>query len=119
MNMRNLLITNRSERHMRRLIVIATAAAALAGTGVSSATAAPPEPFADAQRLCERQGGSFVSGTSDSGDLYICAGEPGTFSERELRQAERVCHRNGGTFISDASTVAPMNGYACTNISPA
>ncbi len=89
---------------MRRLVALTTVVAAM-GVGATSATAAP-DPFAQAFRLCERQGGDF--GTNPLG--YSC-GVPGVLTDRDLVQAARVCNRNGGGFLNLSSNV-----YGCTFI---
>jgi hypothetical protein len=85
--------SNRRRIGMRRLIALTTVVAAL-GVGATSATAAP-DSFAQAARLCERQGGTF--GTNILG--YSCNSSE-AFDARELTQATRLCNRIGGGLIT-------------------
>jgi hypothetical protein len=93
---------------MRRLIAVTTVLVAL-GVGASSATAAPPGLFGHAQRLCERQGGSFGTGAGS----YSCSRVGQSYTDRELSQADRVCMRTGGPGIVVADLDAPHDRYDC------
>jgi hypothetical protein len=76
---------------MRRLIALTTVVAAL--VGATSATAERPNAYEQGQKLCERQGGSFVIPDISS---YSCTKGGAGFTTRHLSQAERLCFRNGG-----------------------
>jgi hypothetical protein len=79
---------------MRRVIALTTVVAAL--VGASSATAGP-NPYVQGQRLCERQGGSFVIPDISS---YSCTKGGAGFTSRELTQAEKLCFRNGAVLFN-------------------
>ncbi|MDP9071574.1 MAG: hypothetical protein M3N68_09910 [Actinomycetota bacterium] len=67
----------------------------------------PPDRVlrAQAERLCERNDGSFI----DLGGLaYVCLLPTGA-TEKEIRQAERLCERQGGDLFVAVGNVA----YAC------
>ena len=80
---------------MRRVIALATVAAALA-LGATSATAARPTP--------QEQGVRHCGGWSSGPNSYSCQGD---FTERDLTQARRLCERNGGLFVPG------LNRYDC------
>ncbi len=77
---------------MRRLIALTIVVAAL-GVGATSASAAGPDPYAQGQRVCERQAGLFGG---IGGFYYSCVSISGDFLERQIQQASRLCVRNGG-----------------------
>ena len=82
---------------MRRIITLTTVVAAL-GVGATSATAAPPSPFDQGNKLCLRQGGDFLSNLDT---YYECQTIPVSLSwgDRDLSQAAKLCSRNGGLFL--------------------
>ena len=82
---------------MRRIFAVTTVVAAL--VGATSATATPPNPVDQGQKLCARQGGEFF----DFSPSYFCVLYP--FTDRQVSQAQRLCERNGGVF----------NGFALPN----
>ena len=58
-----------------------------------------------AERLCERNNGTFI----DLGGLaYVCLLPTGA-SQREIERAERICERQGGALFVAVGNVA----YAC------
>ncbi len=60
---------------------------------------------AQAERLCERNNGTFI----DLGGLaYVCLLPTGA-TDKEIRQAERLCERQGGALFVAVGNVA----YAC------
>lgn len=100
---------------MRRLLAtLGVAGLMLAGTAGPAAAhhkadhkGGPPARVvkAQAERLCERNNGSFI----DLGGLaYVCLLPTGA-TEKEIRQAERLCERQGGDLFVAVGNVA----YAC------
>ncbi len=100
---------------MRKLIVTLSVVGLLAVGAAGPATAhhksghsgGPPDRVvrAQAERLCERNQGTFI----DLGDLvYVCLLATGA-NEREIRQAERLCEREGGDLFVAVGNAA----YAC------
>jgi len=101
---------------MRRRLLATVAVAGLMLAGAAGPAAAhhksghdggPPasKVKAQAERLCERNNGSFI----DLGGLaYVCLLPTGA-TEKEVRQAERLCERQGGDLFVAVGNVA----YAC------
>ncbi len=96
----------------RRLLVSVTAAVVMMAFTAGPIAAhhkaghsGGPPSRAQAERLCERNNGTFI----DLGPLvYVCLLPTGA-TEREIRQAERVCERQGGDLFVAVGNVA----YAC------
>ena len=100
---------------MRRRLLATLAVAGLMLAGAGPATAhhkgghdgGPPahKIKAQAERLCERNNGTFI----DLGGLaYVCLLPTGA-TEKEIDRAERLCERQGGDLFVAVGNVA----YAC------
>ncbi len=92
---------------MRRLIACLGVAGVMLASAASPALAHKPEKnrLAKAERMCEREGGTFIS---VDGLVYACLLPTGA-SEKEIRQAARECKKQGGALFVAAGNVA----YVC------
>ncbi len=79
---------------MRRLIACLGVAGVMLASAASPALAHKPEKnrLAKAERMCEREGGTFIS---VDGLVYACL-LPTEASKKEIRQAARECKKQGG-----------------------
>ena len=89
---------------MRRLIVtLGVVGILLAGAG--PAVAHKPDNNAKAERMCEREGGTFID---LDGIAYGCL-LPTAASPREIRAAARECKKHGGALFVGVGNLA----YVC------
>ncbi|MDQ3678983.1 MAG: hypothetical protein M3378_00245 [Actinomycetota bacterium] len=89
---------------MRRLIV-ALSVAGLMLAGVGPAMAHKPDRNAKAERMCEKEHGTFID---LDGVAYACL-LPTAASPRDIRQAARQCEKQGGALFVAVGNLA----YAC------
>ena len=88
---------------MRKLFAaLCVAGIMLAGAG--PALAHRPSQNAQAERLCEKEGGLFV----DLGGLVYACVLPTAASDKDIRRDERLCDRQGGLFLAVGNVA-----YAC------
>ena len=82
---------------MRKLIASLGIAGIMLAAAASPALAHKPDKdrFAKAERMCEREGGAFIS---VDGLVYACV-LPTAASEKEIRQAARECKKQGGALF--------------------
>lgn len=80
---------------MRRLIASLGVAGLMLAGAASPALADKPNKTAKAERMCERQGGAFIS---VDGLVYACVLPTGA-SEKEIRAAARECKKQGGALF--------------------
>ena len=82
---------------MRRLIACLGVAGVMLASAASPALAHKPDKnrLAKAERMCEREGGTFIS---VDGLVYACV-LPTAASEKEIRQAARECKKQGGALF--------------------
>ena len=92
---------------MRRLIACLGVAGLMLAGAASPALADKPNKnrLAKAERMCERQGGAFIS---VDGLVYACVLPTGA-NEREIKQAARECKKQGGALFVAVGNVA----YVC------
>ncbi|MCA1672169.1 MAG: hypothetical protein LC799_08190 [Actinobacteria bacterium] len=90
---------------MRRLIASLGVAGLMLAGAASPALAHKPDRFAKAERMCEKQGGAFIS---VDGLVYACVLPTGA-NEKEIQQAARECKKQGGALFVAVGNVA----YAC------
>jgi len=90
---------------MRRLIATLGVAGVMLAGAASPAFAHKPDRLAKAERMCEREGGAFIS---VGGLVYACV-LPTEASERDIRAAARECEKQGGALFVAVGNVA----YAC------
>lgn len=92
---------------MRKLIASLGIAGIMLAAAASPALAHKPDKnrLAKAERMCEREGGTFIS---VDGLVYACV-LPTAASEKEIRQAARECKKQGGALFVAAGNVA----YVC------
>lgn len=89
---------------MRRLIATLSVAGLMLA-GVGPAMAQKPDRNAKAERMCEKEGGTFID---LDGVAYACL-LPTAASERDIRQAAKQCEKQGGALFVAVGNVA----YAC------
>ncbi|MDQ3570087.1 MAG: hypothetical protein M3396_05565 [Actinomycetota bacterium] len=89
---------------MRKLIV-ALSVAGLMLAGVGPAMAHRPDRNAKAERMCEKEDGTFID---LDGVAYACV-LPHAASERDIRQAARQCEKQDGLLFVAVGNLA----YAC------
>ena len=82
---------------MRRLIACLGVAGLMLAGAASPALADKPNKnkLAKAERMCEKQGGAFIS---VDGLVYACLLPTGA-NEKEIRQAARECKKQGGALF--------------------
>ncbi len=90
---------------MRRLIATLGVAGVMLAGAAGPALAHKPDRFAKAERMCEREGGAFIS---VDGLVYACV-LPTAASEKEIKAAARECKKQGGALFVGVGNVA----YAC------
>ena len=90
---------------MRRLIATLGVAGLMLAGAASPALAKKPSGTAKAERMCERNNGTFIS---VDGLVYACVLPTGA-SEREIKAAARECKKQGGALFVGVGNVA----YAC------
>ena len=90
---------------MRRIIATLSVAGLMLAGAASPALAHKPDRFAKAERMCEKEGGAFIS---VDGLVYACVLPTGA-SRSEIRAAARECKRHGGALFAAVGNVA----YAC------
>ena len=90
---------------MRRIIASLGVAGLMLAGAASPALAHKPDRLAKAERMCEKEGGAFIS---VDGLVYACV-LPTRASEKDIRAAARECKRHGGALFVAVGNVA----YAC------
>lgn len=92
---------------MRRLIATLGVAGMMLAGAASPALAHKPDRdrFAKAERMCERENGTFIS---VDGLVYACV-LPTAANKKEIRQAARECKKQGGALFVAVGNVA----YVC------
>ena len=92
---------------MRRLIACLGVAGLMLAGAASPALAHKPDKdrFAKAERMCEKQGGAFIS---VDGLVYACVLPTGA-NQKEIKAAARECKKQGGALFVAVGNVA----YAC------
>ncbi len=90
---------------MRRLIATLGVAGLMLAGAASPALAKKPSSTAKAERMCERNNGTFI----DVGGLAYACVLPTGATEREIKQAARQCKKQGGALFVAVGNVA----YAC------
>ena len=92
---------------MRRLIATLGVAGMMLAGAASPALADKPDKnrFAKAERMCEKQGGAFIS---VDGLVYACVLPTGA-NRKEIQQAARECKKQGGALFVGVGNVV----YVC------
>ena len=90
---------------MRRMIAALAVAGLMLAGAASPALAKKPSSTAKAERMCERNNGTFIDLSSLA---YACVLPTGA-TEREIKQAARECKKRGGALFVGVGNVA----YAC------
>jgi len=90
---------------MRKLIVSLGVAGLMIAGAAGPALAHKPDKPSKAERMCEREGGAFIS---VDGLVYACV-LPTAASEKDIRAAARECKKQGGALFVAVGNVA----YAC------
>ncbi len=81
---------------MRRLIACLGVAGVMLASAASPALAHKPDKPSKAERMCEREGGTFIS---VDGLVYACLLPTGA-SEKEIKAAARECKKQGGALFA-------------------